>query len=104
LTLDLNLTFQQIDYPDIDNQLDLLTVSGSVLYRITPRLYFTGSVVWRDEDDDLRGRTRGLEEQIQLNWYHRQTSVYGLIRNSNLDSSFQDNSFQVFEIGIRREY
>jgi hypothetical protein len=104
LTLDLGVTYQQIDYTDVDNHLDLLTVSGSVVYRITPRLFLTGTVTWRDEQDDLRGPTRGLEEQLQINWYHRQTSFYGLIRNADLDSPFTDNSFQVFEIGIRREF
>ena len=104
VTLDLGLTYQQIDYADIDNHLDLLTVTGSVVYRITPRLFLTGTVTWRDEQDDLRGPTRGLEEQLQINWYHRQTSFYGLIRNADLDSPFTDNSFQVFEIGIRREF
>jgi hypothetical protein len=103
-TLNVDATYQQIEYTDIDNQLDLLTVAGSVVYRVTPRLFLTASIVWRDERDELRGRTRGLEEQLQVNWYHRQTSVYGLIRNANIDSPFQDSSFQVFEIGIRREF
>jgi hypothetical protein len=104
VTLDVNTTFQHLEYPDIDNELDLLTVRGAVQYRVSPRLYLTASVLWRDEWDEDRGHTRGIEEQLQVNWYHRQTSVYGLLRNSNLDGPFQDNSFQTLEIGIRREY
>lgn len=104
LTVNFNTTFTQIDYPDEDNHADLLAVSGSVQYRFTRDLYLSASVVWRDEDDDLRGPTRGLEEQIEFNWRRRQTTVYGLLRNANLETDFQDNSFLLAEIGIRREF
>lgn len=104
LLANLNTTFTQIDYPDADNHVDLLSVSGSVQYRISRELYVTASVVWRDEHDDERGPTRGLEEQVEFNWRRRQTTVYGLLRNSNLETDFQDNNFLLAELGIRREF
>jgi hypothetical protein len=104
LSVNFNTTFTQIDYPDDDNHADLLAVSGSVQYRFTRDLYLSASIVWRDENDDLRGPTRGLEEQFEFNWRRRQTTVYGLLRNANLETDFQDNSFLLAEIGVRREF
>jgi hypothetical protein len=61
-------------------------------------------VLYQDEQDDLRGSTRGLEEQVELNWQRRQTTVYVLFRNSDLSTDFQDTSFQIVRVGIRREF
>lgn len=104
LLLNLNATYTQIEYTDEDNEVDLLAVSCSAQYRLTRELFLSGSVVWRDERDDLRGPTRGLEEQVEFNWRRRQTTVYGLLRNSNLETDFQDNNFLLAEVGIRREF
>jgi hypothetical protein len=103
-TLLVNATFAQIDYLDEDNHADLLTVSGDLQYRVTRELFLTGGIVWRDEHDDLRGKTLGLEERGEVQWRHRQTTVFATVRNSSLDTDFQDSNFQFIEVGIRREF
>lgn len=97
-------SFIQIDYPDEDNHVDLLAIAGSVQWQVSRELNVFATVVWRDENDDLRGPTKGLEEQIEFNWRRRQTTVYGLLRHSQLETDFQDSSFIFGEIGIRREF
>jgi hypothetical protein len=97
-------TYSIIEYPDEDNQLNLLFVSGQVSHRFTRELYGFASVLYQNEQDDLRGSTIGLEEQVELNWQRRQTTVYVLFRNSDLSTDFQDTSFQIVRVGIRREF
>jgi hypothetical protein len=103
-TYSVNINYDQVDYPDEDNHVDFLTLAGTFQHRFTRELYGNAMVLWRNEDDQLRGTTRGLEEQIELQWTHRQTTVYGLFRNAQLESERTDNSFQMFEVGIRREF
>src|SRR5262249_46774354 len=93
-TASINATYTILYYPDDDDTLRLLLLSGMMSHQFTRELYAFGSVVYRNEDDEIRGKTNGLEEQIELNWTRRQTTVYALFRNSNLSTDFQDTSFQ----------
>lgn len=97
-------SFIQIDYPEDGNHVDLFAVAGTVQWQVSRELNLVATVVWRDENDDLRGPTKGLEEQFEFNWRRRQTTVYGLLRHSQLETDFQDSSFFFGEIGIRREF
>jgi hypothetical protein len=99
-----NLTYSIIQYPEEDNTLNLLMATGYATHHFSRSLYAYASMTLRHEMDDLRGTTVGLEEQVELNWHHRQTTVYFLVRNSNLSTDSQDSSFQVVRIGVRREF
>ena len=100
----LSASYAIVDYPDSNDRLNLLLLSGTLSHRFTHELYGFASVLYQDEQDDLRGSTRGLEEQVELNWQRRQTTVYVLFRNSDLSTDFQDTSFQIVRVGIRREF
>jgi len=93
-----------VDYTDDNNHVELWTVSAQVQHRFTRALYGFATILWHDEQNDLNGDTKGLEEQIELQWRHRQTYIYGILRNSDLTSTFQDNHFQFFEVGVKREF
>jgi hypothetical protein len=93
-----------IDYNDINNHADLLTLSGTINQRFSNELDGYITVLYRDEHDDLRGRTEGFEQQAELRWRHRQTTVYIRGRNSMLNTRDQDNIFQFLEVGIRRDF
>jgi hypothetical protein len=67
-------------------------------------LYAMLTVLYRNEHDDLLGRTEGIEEQFELRWHHRQVDVYVMIRDSHLNTFQQDENFQFFQIGVKREF
>jgi len=60
--------------------------------------------IWLDDRDQLFGNTKGLEEQIEAEWTHRQTHVYARVRNATLSTGAQDSTFQVFDFGISRRF
>lgn len=100
----LNVSYTILKYPDTDNTLQLFLASAQVSHQFSHELYGFATVVFRDENDDMQGRTLGLEEQVELNWTRRQTTVYVLVRNSDLNTDNQDSSFQVVRVGVRREF
>ena len=100
----LNAAYTTITYFEPANQLELLTLSAQVQHHFTPRLSGSLTVLYRNEDDDLRGRTTGFEQQLELRWDHRQTQVYAILRNAQLDNPDQDQSFQFFQLGLRRQF
>jgi hypothetical protein len=61
-------------------------------------------LLYRDEDDSVLGRTRGLEETVELRWEHRQTKLFVLFRNANYRTDTQDRDFQFLQVGIRRDF
>jgi hypothetical protein len=66
-----NTNYSQVDYPDEDNHVNFLTISGQLSQRFSRELNGFVTVVFRNDDDENRGTTRGLEEQIEMQWYHR---------------------------------
>ena len=102
--LGLNASYTSIQYFKPENQLDLFTVSGQLVHQFTPRLSGSLTVLYRNEQDDLHGQTTGFEQHLELRWRHRQTQVYAVLRNAQLENPDQDQSFQFFQLGIRREF
>ncbi|WP_428938343.1 hypothetical protein [Fontivita pretiosa] len=103
-TLNLDASYHIVSYPDEDDTLNLLILVAQVQHRFSPRLWGSVSVLYRNEQDELRGETNGWEQQLELQWRHRQTYIYTLLRNTMVQTEFQDNTFQFLEIGIRREF
>jgi hypothetical protein len=102
--LSLNSAYDIIRYTDTENRVTLFTVSAQAEHRFSRRLWGIATVLWRDERDEQNGDSTGLEEQLELQWRHRQTFIYGTLRNANLQSDFQDNSFRFIEVGVRRQF
>ena len=100
----LNASYTSITYFEPPDELNLFTLSAQLQHRFTPRLTGSITVLYRDEDDQLRGRTRGFEQQLELRWRHRQTQLYTLLRNAQLDNPDQDQNFQFFQLGLRRQF
>ena len=97
-------TYAQIRYEEPENTVDLFTASAILQKDFSRRLSGTATILYRDQTDDLRGQTTGWEQQLELRWRHRQTDVYMLFRNAQLDTIDQEESFQFFQLGIRREF
>ena len=103
-TLTGHTAYTIIDYTEPTNHVTLLTVSGTAAQRFRRELNGSVTVLYRDETDDISGKTTGWEEQAQVRWTHRQTSVYVNFRNSSLDTDAQSTTFQFLEVGLRREF
>ncbi len=97
-------SYQMIDYPSLDNHVDLATVTASWNQQLTNQLRLNAQLVWRDERDDLQGHTQGFEQRINLNWRYRQTEIYVSGRNSIFDSSAEERLAQSVEVGFRRTF
>jgi hypothetical protein len=100
LTADYNI----IHYGDIDDNVTYLNLTSSLDYELNQHWHIIGTAAYRDQKDSLFGNTTGYEEQLQLVWQQRQTTVNFLIRNVNLESDSQDSSYQAFQIVIRRSF
>ena len=103
-TLTLNSAYTTIDYPEDDNQVDFWTTSAVVRHQFTRQFYGVLTLLYRDEQDRFRGDTTGFEQQLELEWRHRQTTIYATLRNATLESETTDSNFQLFQVGVRREF
>jgi hypothetical protein len=100
----LNSTYDIIDYTDDGNHIENWITSARLQHRFSKRLWGFITVLYQNQRETIGGTTNGLEEQLELQWRYRQTYLYGLLRNSNLDSDTTQNSFQFLEVGMRREF
>jgi hypothetical protein len=104
MVLSLGANYQIIDYTDINDHVTYLNLAAGLDYEISRELHATLSATYRDQTDTLFGNTRGFEQQLQVQWRHRQTYVYALVRNVTLENEGQDSAFQFFQIGIQRRF
>jgi predicted CXXCH cytochrome family protein len=102
--LSLNANYSLLEYPDIDNRVDLFTVSGTASQRFTRDLYGSLTLLYRDQQDRRFGASQGFEVNGELRWDFRQTHVYVQARQSFLDTDTQASDFQTVVVGVRREF
>jgi len=103
-TVNANTTYTILDYDEPERRVELFAALAGIEYRLGRYLILRGDVRWRDERDDIAGRTTGFEQELELDWRYRQTQLYTRARNSRLDSHDRQEEFQFFEFGIRREF
>jgi hypothetical protein len=103
-TLSATAAYTTIDYQEPSNTVDLVTVSAELEHRFSRALDARLTLLYRNERDDLLGDTTGFEQLLSLNWKHRQTEIYVLLRNATFETEAQDASFQYFQIGFRRRF
>jgi hypothetical protein len=103
-TLSLNTSYHMIEYREPVRDLDIWVTSASLRHQFNRQFSATASALYRHQNDSFAGETTGFEQQLELEWNHRQTRIYALFRNAQLDSNFQDSSFQLFHVGLKREF
>ncbi len=103
-TTSLNAGYNVINYTDVGENVKYLDFNGAVTYQPSREWQFIASAGYRNQKDTIVGDTTGLEEQLRINWRHRQTYIYMLLRNVNLDNAGNESSFQLFQIGIQRSF
>lgn len=103
-SIGVDATREVIEYENPQNQL----VFNRLSFRWNEQLSSSTNMLFRidlrDEDDDLRGSTQGIDQYLTLQWWKRQTSAYITLRNTLLETDSSDRTTHFVEIGIRREF
>jgi len=97
-------TFNSIAYTMPVDHVKVYTVSGQINHNFSNELNGLLTGLYRNENQDIGGKIEGFETQVELNWHHRQTSVYARFRYSFYDTSHNKQDFQFFQLGVRREF
>jgi hypothetical protein len=103
-TASANATYTDTQYHDPDQSAKSFSLSGSLSQRLTTELTMSVYAAYVHVLSDPGGRTQGLEEGLEVDWYHRDTNVYMLLRNSTLNSDVAEQQFQFFQIGLKRTF
>ena len=85
-TLTLNAVQNFLHYPEDQSEIALTSIDGRLNYQMAPGLQLILSARWRNTDDSRRGGTMGFEEQAELRWKVRQTTIFGLVRHTSLET------------------
>ncbi len=103
-TISLSAIYSDTHYTEQNTEIQTLLVNGGLAHQISRNLTFNASAAWVNIDDNTSGMTNGWEEELRITWQHRQTEIYGRVRNATLDTDNDTRSFQFLEVGIRREF
>ena len=95
-------THEHIEFTDDNNTLILTRLSGEWSYSFAENLDMRLQLIYRDEQEDLSGSTRGLEQGLEVNWRKGQTTAFVGVRNAFLESDSEDRLSQSFTFGLRR--
>ncbi|MGA2500495.1 MAG: hypothetical protein ABSH20_22360 [Tepidisphaeraceae bacterium] len=99
-----DITQVHTTYVDDNSNPVATTMSGNIEYRPTRniRAGVTGGYLYLK--DEINGGARGLEEQFDIKWTHRETTFKGQIRHASLETDTQDSSFLFFQISAERRF
>jgi hypothetical protein len=103
-TANLSANYSLIDYYDQGDRVNDSSFSASLRRALNSEWSLDAAALWMNDRDELFGDTDGLEEQLELRWKHNQTEIFGKVRNATLSTNGGDSTFQVFEIGLSREF
>jgi hypothetical protein len=96
--------YQDIDRYRDDVQTQILTLNGRWNQQLSERWRAGIELQFRDERDRPGTHVQAFEQQLDVAWRYRQTSLFGLVRNAFVDSDGRDATFQNFQLGVRRDF
>ncbi|HEX2839371.1 MAG TPA: hypothetical protein VHN77_14735 [Phycisphaerales bacterium] len=103
-TAGVDATYEMIEYSNPENTLEFARLSfrwNETLAHSTDALL---RVDLRDEQDSLRGSSRGVDSSLTINWRKRQTTAYVTVRATLLEADTSEQTTQFLEVGFRREF
>ncbi len=103
-SLVLGATYQDIDRTDLSLRTRTTTLSGQWNQQVTSHLQASLLVQWQDTNASPGVDSQGFEQEFEFKWTYNQTTFYGRIRNSFVDTDIDDTSFQTNVVGLRREF
>jgi hypothetical protein len=103
-TISLDFSHESIDYTLQDTHTDYDRATGIWNQRVTTAFSFNVRLEYRNQRDSINGRTQGFEQIVGFNWHKAQTSVYGSFQNAFVNGPGSDQTSQLFQLGLRRDF
>lgn len=100
----IDYTHEDIQYEMPANTLILDRFTAYWAQRVTEELDFGVRLAYRMEQNELDGDSQGLDEALEFHWKRGRTTVFGNIRNDDLDTDTSNTSTLEAELGIRRSF
>lgn len=97
-------TYETTDYSELDNSLRYARASAWWRQFYGRDLEFMARLDLRDEHDDLRGSSTGIDQYLSVKWRKRQTSVSAALRATWFESGDSDRESLFLELGFRRDF
>lgn len=103
-SLAVELTRDEVNYHLTANHVDLNTLLARYTQQVAEGMDVQFYVQYRDQRDDVAGHVTGLEETLEFTWRIRQTSIFASVHNADLSGRDNDNSSQLFTLGVNRTF
>lgn len=97
-------TYETTDFSELDNSLRYARASAWWKRFYGSDLEFMARLDLRDEHDDLRGASTGIDQYLSVHWRRRQTSVSAALRATWFESGDSDRESLFLELGFRRDF
>jgi hypothetical protein len=83
---------------------DLFTLGGTIVSRLTDRYSVSASVDYRDEEDTLSGETEGFQFNAELRYNYRKLSVRTGVELDFLDRKGNETNSTLFYLRLKRSF
>lgn len=103
-SLAFNANFDDIDRYDDGTHSTIASFGGRWNQRIDDKLTISLGALWQTQSESPGTDVHGFEQVLEVTWRHRQTTIFGSIRNSMNDSTAVDSQYLNFQFGLRREF
>ncbi len=103
-SLDLRAQYTETDFTDEDNVAKLLSASGTLNHQFDNRLSGQLELLWYQLSEDISEDSTSFEQRLNLDWRHRQTSVFLQVRNEVFESDSSETTSQSLFAGVRRAF
>ena len=95
----------KIDHkPSNARETRFFTLEGRYRHPITPRLAVEGEAVYRNEEDSITGGDEGIDIDLSLEWFVRQTEFRVTYEFGEFDDDFRDSEFSNLFVQVRRRF
>ncbi|MFH0980192.1 MAG: hypothetical protein V2A79_01465 [Planctomycetota bacterium] len=104
-TGNLKARWTDISYePPDERDVTFFTVEGRYRHPVTEHLTLEGSALYRTEDDSLSGKDQGVDVDLSLEWYVRQTEVRVTYELGNFEDDFTKNDYSTLYVQVKRRF
>jgi hypothetical protein len=80
------------------------SLEGRYRHPITRRFTVEGSVLYHNEDDSLTGRDEGVDVDLSLEWFIRDTEMRVTYEYGQYDDRYADSDYAVLFVQVRRKF
>ena len=97
--------WSKLDYkPPNERETRFFTLEGRYRHPITPRLLVEGEIVYRNENDSISGKDEGVDLDLSLEWFIRETELRMTSECGEFRDAFADGEFSNLLVELRRRF